>query len=64
VNDFLGIALLVDEAVTLVEQVVKIAENGAEVFAGGDGAPSTDRVERTATAPSGSREGISSAITA
>ena len=45
VNDFLGIAQVVDQAVALVEQVVQVAEDGAEVFAGGDGAPSADGVE-------------------
>ena len=45
VDDFLGIAVVVDEAVALVEQVVQIAEDGAEVLAGGDGAPSADGVE-------------------
>ena len=45
VDDFLGIAQVVDQAVALVEQVVQVAEDGAEVFAGGDGAPSADGVE-------------------
>ena len=45
VDDFLGIALVVDEAVALVEQIVEIAEDGAEILAGGDGAPSADGVE-------------------
>ena len=45
VDDFLGIALVVDQAVALVEQIVQVAEDGAEVFAGGDGAPSADGVE-------------------
>ena len=45
VDDFLGIALVVDQAVALVEQIVEVAEDGAEVLAGGDGAPSADGVE-------------------
>ena len=45
VDDFLGIAVVVDQAVALVEQVVEVAEDGAEVLAGGDGAPSADGVE-------------------
>ena len=31
--------------VALEEQIVEVAENGAEVFAGGDGAPSADGVK-------------------
>ncbi len=45
VDDFLGIAQFVGQAVALEEQVVEITEDGAEVFAGGDGAPSADGVE-------------------
>ena len=45
VNDFLRIAVVVDQAVALVEQIVQVAEDGAEVLAGGDGAPSADGVE-------------------
>ena len=45
VNHFLGIAHVVDQAVALVEQIVQVAEDGAEVLAGGDGAPSADGVE-------------------
>ena len=42
VNDFLGIAQLVDDLVALVEQVIEVADDRAEVLAGGDGAPSAD----------------------
>ncbi len=45
VNDFLGIAEVVGQAVALEEQIVEVAEDGAEVLAGGDGAPSADGVE-------------------
>ena len=45
VDDFLGIAVVVFQAVALVEQIVEVADDGAEVFAGGDGAPSADGVE-------------------
>ena len=45
VNHFLGIAQVVLEAVALEEQIVQVAEDRAQVFAGGDGAPSADGVE-------------------
>ena len=45
VDDFLGIAVLVDQAVAFKEQVVEIADDGAEVLAGGDSAPAADGVE-------------------
>ena len=45
VNHFLGIAQVVLQAVALEEQIVEVAENGAEVLAGGDGAPAADGVE-------------------
>ncbi len=44
-DDFLGIAEVVFEAVALVEQIVEVADDGAEVFAGGDCAPAADGVE-------------------
>ena len=45
VDDFLGVAEVVAEAVALEEQVVQVAENCAQVFAGGDCAPAADGVE-------------------
>jgi len=45
VDDFFGIAQRVLEAVALVDQIVEVAKDGAQIFAGGDGAPSTDGVE-------------------
>jgi hypothetical protein len=45
VNDLLWIAEVVFEAVALIEQIVEVAEDGAEVFAGGNRAPSPDGVE-------------------
>ncbi len=45
VDDFLGIAQFVVQSVALEEQIVQVAENGAEIFAGGDGAPAADGVE-------------------
>ena len=45
VNDFFGIAQLVDNLVALVEQVVQIAQDGAQVLARGDCAPAADGVE-------------------
>src|ERR1019366_10822981 len=38
-NDFPGIAHLIDDLVALVEQIVHVTENRAEVLAGGDGSP-------------------------
>jgi hypothetical protein len=45
VDDFLGIAEIVFEAVALVERIVEVADDCAEVFAGGDSAPAADGVE-------------------
>ena len=45
VDDFLGVAEVIDEAIALKEGVVEVADDGAEVFAGGDGAPAADGVE-------------------
>ena len=45
VDHFLGIAQFVVQAVALEEQIVQVAEDGAEIFAGGDGAPAADGVE-------------------
>ena len=45
VDDFLGIAVLVHDLVAFVKEVVEVANNGAEVFAGGDGAPAAYGVE-------------------
>jgi len=44
-DDFLGIPQLVGDAIALVQEVVEISDDGAEVLAGRDGTPSTDRVE-------------------
>ena len=45
VNDFLGIAQIVLQSVALEEQIVQVAENRAQILAGGDRAPSADGVE-------------------
>jgi hypothetical protein len=45
VDDFLGIAEGVVLSVTLIDQIVEVAQDGAQVFAGGDGAPAADGVE-------------------
>ena len=44
-NHFLGIAQRVHFVIALVEQIVQVAENGAEILAGGDRAPSADGME-------------------
>ena len=44
-DDLLRIAELVDHLVALVEQVVQVADDRAEVLAGRDGAPAADRME-------------------
>ncbi len=44
-DDFLGVAKLVFEAVALINQIVQVAQNRAQVLAGGDGAPAANRVE-------------------
>ena len=38
VDDLLGIAVVIFQPVAFVEQVVEVADDGAQVFAGGDGA--------------------------
>jgi hypothetical protein len=45
VDDFFRVAQLVALAVTFKDQIVEIAEDCAEVFAGGDGSPAADGVE-------------------
>ena len=45
VNDLLRVAEFVDDLVAVVQQIVQIADDRAEVFAGGDRAPSAHRVE-------------------
>ena len=45
VNHFLGIAQRVHFVVALVEQIVEVAENRAEIFAGGNRAPAADGME-------------------
>ena len=44
-NDFLGVAQIVFEAVALIDQIVQVAEDGAQVLAGCDGAPAPNRME-------------------
>jgi len=51
VDDFPGVAELVDKMVALEEQIVQVAENGAEIFAGGDGAPAADGMEANGPRP-------------
>jgi len=41
-NDFLGIAQLVNDFIALVEEVVQVSDDRAEVLASGNGAPSAD----------------------
>ena len=45
VDDFLRVAEFVDELVALVEEIVEVADDRAEVLAGRDRAPAADRVE-------------------
>ena len=45
VDDLLGFAELVDDLVAVVEQIVEVADDGAEVLAGRDGAPAADGME-------------------
>ena len=45
VDDFLGIAEFVDDLVALVEQIVQVADDRAQVLAGRDRAPAADGVE-------------------
>ena len=45
VDDFLGIAVLVHDLVAFVEEVVEVADDSAEIFAGSDGAPAANGVE-------------------
>ena len=57
VNDFLGIAELVLQAVALEEQVVQVAKDCAQIFAGGDCAPSADGVEAHGNCALGQQRG-------
>ena len=45
VNDFLGIAEFVHDFVAIVEQIVQVADDRAQVFPGGDRAPAADGME-------------------
>ena len=44
-DDFLRVAELVDDLVAVVEQIVEVADDRAQVLAGRDRAPSADRME-------------------
>jgi len=56
-DDFLGVAVVVLEAVAVIEEVVQVADDGAEVFAGGDGAASADGVEANGDCAFGEQRG-------
>ena len=63
VDDLLRIAEFVDDLVAVIKQVVQVTDDRAQVLSGRDRAPSTDGVKRTATAPSGRSDGVSSDFT-
>ena len=63
VDDLLRPAVLVDVRVARRQEVVEVADDGAEVLAGGDGPQPPMEWKRTAMAPSGSSDGVSSDFT-